>query len=98
MRNILHDYPDEKCVELLRQVSGAMTKNSVILIDEMVLPAKGVHWRAAQIDLTMMANLGAMERTEQQWRTLLHASNLKVKKIVVYNEQIRDSIIVAVPI
>ena len=95
MRNIMHNYPDQKCIDLLHQVTGAMNEESVILIDDMVLPTKGVHCRAAQLDFTMMATLAGMERTEQQWYAILNASNLKINKIVMYDEQTRDSIIVA---
>jgi demethylsterigmatocystin 6-O-methyltransferase len=36
MRNILHDYPDGKCVSMLRNIMAAMGPESVILIDEMI--------------------------------------------------------------
>ncbi|KAL9090484.1 MAG: hypothetical protein Q9165_005245 [Trypethelium subeluteriae] len=97
MRNILHDYPDEAGAKILRQLVTAMDKDSVILIDEMVLPTTGTHWRAAQLDFTMMSAMAAMERTEQQWKDLLDKAGLKIKKVVVYNEQLRDSIIVVIP-
>ncbi|KAI1738165.1 hypothetical protein F4680DRAFT_426303 [Xylaria scruposa] len=42
LRNILHDWPTSKCREILENVKIAMTKDSVILIDEMVLSERGV--------------------------------------------------------
>ncbi len=68
LRNIMHDYSDEKCVLILRQIMKAMDKDSVILIDDRILPDQGAH-HATQLDLTMIAILGAMERTEKQWRS-----------------------------
>ena len=44
LRNVMHDYPDYKCAIILRQIMDVMDKDSVILIDEMVLPNKGAHW------------------------------------------------------
>ena len=74
-----------------------MDKDSVILIDEMVLPNKGAHWHQTQVDLLMMACFAAMERTERQWYSMLDAAGLKVKQIYTCPPELRDSITVAVP-
>ena len=93
----MHDWPDDKCIIILNQIIKAMDKDSVILIDDMVLPNRGAHWRATQIDLAMMAGLAAMERTEKQWYSMLEAAGLKIKQIYTYTPELRDSVIVAVP-
>ena len=64
MRNILHDYPDDKCIISLQHLSAAMDRNSVILIDEMTLPNKGVNWHQAQLDMAMMSALASVERSK----------------------------------
>ena len=97
MRNVLHDYPDENCITILKNVIPAMNKDSRILIDEMVLPNLGVHWQATQLDLTMMAALGSMERTIEQWYELLEKAGLQILQIYTYTPLLHDSIIVAVP-
>lgn len=74
-----------------------MDKDSQILIDEMVLPNSGVHWQATQLDLTMMAALGSMERTIEQWYELLEKAGLKIIQIYTYTPLLHDSIIVAEP-
>ena len=96
MRNVLHNHPDSSCQIILRQTVGAMDKDSMILIDEMVLPDTGAHWEATQLDIWMMASLNAMERTKKQWCTLLESVGLKMKKIYTYTDLLKDSIIVAV--
>ena len=97
MRNIMHDYSDDKCIQILHQIKSAMTDDSVILIDEMVLPNEGSHWLAATLDLMVMSSLGAMERTEKQWQSLLGAAGFKVESVFTYTEDVRDSVIVAIP-
>lgn len=92
MRNILHDYPDEKCVEILRQIMPAMTEDSAILIDEVVIPIKGAHWHATSMDLSMMAGLASTERTEDHWRRLVDSAGLKIVKIYTYNAKMGESI------
>ena len=74
-----------------------MGKESLILIDDMVLPDSNVHWRATQLDLTMMTGLASMERTNEQWYRLLDSAGLKILKIDPYNPIQHDSIIAAVP-
>ena len=93
----MHDHPDDKCIVILRQIVKGMSEDSVILIDDMILPNQGADWRATQIDLTMMASLAAMERTEKQWYSLIDSAGLKIKSIYTYTPELRDSIIVAVP-
>jgi len=97
MRNILHDWPDDKCVDILSQLSGAMGPDSFLLIDEMVLPSKGASLQAMQIDMTMLAGLSSMERTEKQWTALLDSAGFQVTRTVVYTESLRDSVLVCVP-
>lgn len=71
-----------------------MTENSVILIDEMVLPEKGSPWRAAALDMEMLACLAATERSESDWLRVIDDSGLKIVKKVQYTVQCNDCILV----
>ena len=71
-----------------------MTENSVILIDEMVLPEKGSPWRAAALDMEMLACLAATERSENDWLRIIDDSGLKLVKKVQYTVQCNDCILV----
>ena len=73
-----------------------MTRSSVILIDDMVLPDHNASWRATQIDLTMMIGLGAVERTEEQWQALLSSAGMRISRIYSYDDSVHDSVIAAV--
>jgi demethylsterigmatocystin 6-O-methyltransferase len=98
MRNIIHDYPDDKAVIILKNTIAALAPDSVILIDDMVLPDSGAHWQATQLDLTMMTALASMERTQVQWYALTENSGLKINKIYTYTATLQDSIIECVPV
>ncbi|KAH9212464.1 O-methyl transferase B, partial [Leptodontidium sp. 2 PMI_412] len=63
-RAIFHDYPDEKCADILKSSVPAMGRHSKILVDETVLPRVGVSSEAMGMDLVMMACLGSLERTQ----------------------------------
>ena len=93
LRQILHDWPDESCVVILKQLAAVLGPDSQILVDEMVLPEAGVSWEATTIDLTMMASLGSRERTVNEWHSLLDAAGLKAIQIFTYLPRRQDSII-----
>lgn len=94
LRNIMHDWPDDKCIEILQHLKDAMADDSMILIDEMVLPDTGASWKQAQKDIQMMAGLAAMERSTSQWKELARRAGLRIEDVVVYDEEMGDSIIV----
>lgn len=86
LRNILHDWSEQKCLEILASVKPSMAaEGSVLLIDEIVLPEKGAPWRAAQLDIEMLVHLAGAERTGNEWRRLLDAAGFEVKRIRQYS-------------
>lgn len=70
-----------------------MAPNSVILIDEMVLPNSGTHWQAAQLDMIMMINLAAKERSNKEWNLLLNDAGLQLKNIWTYDPSTHHAVI-----
>jgi demethylsterigmatocystin 6-O-methyltransferase len=97
MRNVIHDYPEEQAIRLLQNTAAALGPDSVILIDDMVLPNAGVHWHATQLDMVMMVGFASMERTEDQWHSLIEKAGLKINNVYTYTNSLRDSIIECVP-
>lgn len=97
MRNILHDWSDEKCKDILSHLREAMAPDSFVLIDEMVLPSKGTSYQAMQLDITMMAGLASKERTEKQWVILLDSAGFSIAERYVYTESLRDTVLACVP-
>jgi demethylsterigmatocystin 6-O-methyltransferase len=54
MRQILHDWSDEKCLEILKPLVAAMDpQDSRLLIAEYVVPSKNVDWLTTCYDLCM---------------------------------------------
>jgi demethylsterigmatocystin 6-O-methyltransferase len=81
---ILHDHTDENSKKILSNLVPALEKDSLILLDEMVLPSQHVDEPSTQADLTMMTFHSSMERSEEQWAKLVGAVGLKIKKVVPY--------------
>ncbi|KAI9685455.1 MAG: hypothetical protein M1822_004586 [Bathelium mastoideum] len=90
--HVLHDHPPHKVRQLLENTKAAMTRDSVLLIDEMVLPETGVDYKAAASDLAMMAGLAGMERTERQWRQTFEEVGLELVRIYTYNALSNESV------
>lgn len=84
-RGVLHNHPDHKVRILLENTKSAMAPDSIMLLDEMVLPETGVNSYAAAMDITMMSAMAGMERSEAQWKALLESVGLRLVKTYKYN-------------
>ena len=62
-----------------------MGPESILLIDEMILPETGVNFVAASIDMTMLTALAGKERTEKQWRETVREAGLELVETFVYS-------------
>ena len=82
LKYVLHDWPDDRCKEILQHLVTAMEPGySRLLINEAVIPDVGASWAHTSLDLFMMALASATERTETQWRDLLESAGLKITGI-----------------
>ncbi|KAF2164143.1 hypothetical protein M409DRAFT_56850 [Zasmidium cellare ATCC 36951] len=97
MRNVLHDWSNEPAAKILQQLRPAMTADSVVVIDEIVIPPTGANHKLLHYDFAMMSTASSMERTEKQWRALVESCGMKLRDIWVYDEDMQWALIVAVP-
>lgn len=85
LRGVLHNHPPARVRKILGNIRAAMSSDSILLIDEMILPEVNTHIDAASMDLTMMGAFAGMERTEEQWRSTIHEAGLELTKTYLYN-------------
>jgi demethylsterigmatocystin 6-O-methyltransferase len=97
LRHIMHDWPDVDCIRILKNIISAMGPDSLILIDDVVLPETNVPWQVSTMVMMMMAALGGIERSKEDWESLLDRAGLKVAHIVRYDDAKFHSIVAAVP-
>lgn len=97
MRMILHDYPDSAAIKLLKLQAEAMTPDSVLIIDELIVPNKGALSQATQFDMTMMASLSSIERTDREWDALIKEAGFKIVEKKAYAPA-GESVIVVKPV
>ncbi|KAF2833250.1 S-adenosyl-L-methionine-dependent methyltransferase [Ophiobolus disseminans] len=88
MHSVLHDWPDEVCKSILKQIVGAMKPGySKLLINENVIPDKGADWQATALDMMMLTLFSSKERTLNDWHQLLESSEFGLKIVRVWNVQ-----------
>lgn len=81
MHYIFHNWDDESSLPILKNTASAMTKGySKLYLNEWILPDVGCPLFQATMDIQMMMNFGSMERTQSQWKELLHRAGLKLVK------------------
>jgi len=85
LRHIMHDWPDADCIRILQHIIPAMSPESLILIDEVVLPDTKVPWQVSCMVVSMMACLGGMERSKEDWEILLDVAGLRVVHVHLYD-------------
>lgn len=72
LRTVLHDWPDKQALEALARIREAMAEDSVLLIFEHTTPdTLEVPIVPASLDIQMMEVFSSLERTEEQWVSLL---------------------------
>lgn len=96
LRHILHDWTDEDCVKILKNIVPAMGSESKIVIDEIVFPETGAPWQAAYMDLTMLGALGGIERTREEFGRIMDRAGLKISNMHRYDDK-GLSVILAAP-
>ncbi|KAF7921268.1 uncharacterized protein EAE98_008694 [Botrytis deweyae] len=79
IRQVLHDFPDDKCVVILTRLRKAMKPGySKLFIHEQIVPRSGASVWAVTQDFNMMTLLGAAERTRDCFVDMLSRAGLRV--------------------
>lgn len=82
LRHILHDWSDDYCCRILRELHGAMRPGySKLLIHELVLPDEGATRTQCELDMLMMAFNSGLERSKSQWMKLLSEAGFEVVNV-----------------
>ena len=98
LMRVLHDWPDDDCIRILKAVRAAMAPVARLLIVEQILEPDPAIGNPTQylIDIQMMAMFGeARERTEAEFGHLLDESGLAPLRLIGTNSAV--SILEAVP-
>ncbi len=82
MKHIIHDWDDERCIAILKNIQRVMPEHGKVLIVEMVIaPGNEPHFGKIQ-DMEMLVSPGGVERTESEYRELLAQAGLKLNRVI----------------
>ncbi|KAF2278705.1 S-adenosyl-L-methionine-dependent methyltransferase [Westerdykella ornata] len=95
LRSILRNWPDPQALLILSHIHAAMSSSSHLIIDDIVLSDKNASKYETQLDMTMLAMLNGQARTESHFRQLLEEAGLCVDKVLVYESEGREAVVVA---
>jgi hypothetical protein len=82
LSRILHDWPDEACVQILQGCRAAMTPSAELLILERVIGDGGGQRADKEADVHMHVVLGGKERTRAEFGDLLTAAGFALERVV----------------
>lgn len=82
MKHIIHDWEDEKAVQILRNCRRAMTGEGKLLVVEMVVPEGNAPSPSKFLDLEMLLFLHSYERTEKEYAALFASAGFRLTRVV----------------
>jgi ubiquinone/menaquinone biosynthesis C-methylase UbiE len=80
--DILHDWDDEHCRQILATCRRALPAGGRLLLVEAVMPPDNTPFRVAALDLHMLLLFGARQRTEVEFRALLAEAGFALERII----------------
>jgi len=96
LKHILHEWPQEQAVEILRNARSAVGAHGKLLLVEYVVPAGDEPHLAKLIDLWLLILMGGKERTAVEYADLLARTGFRLERVVDTASPV--SIIEAVPV
>jgi DNA-binding Lrp family transcriptional regulator len=82
LKNVVHDWPHEQAVAILRNVRVAVGADATVLLVEMVLPEHDRDFAGKWADLEMLVQANGRERAAAEYRDLLAQAGFRMTRIV----------------
>ena len=82
LKHIIHDWYDDKNEKILRNIRDVMPDGAKVLIIDAVVPPVGEPHFSKFLDLEMLILPGGMERTAEEFESLLTKSGFKMTRII----------------
>jgi hypothetical protein len=81
VKHILHDWNDDECVTILKNVRTAMAPDARVVVVEMLINDQGPPSPAPLLDLNMLVMLTGKERTADEFSALFAKAGLKLSGV-----------------
>jgi len=82
LKTVIHDWDDEKSLQILRNVRAAIAPGGKVLLFEMVLPEGAPAHLGLVLDLEMLVAAGGYERTRREYAELLSQAGFELQRVI----------------
>jgi hypothetical protein len=82
LKSILHDWPDDRCLDILRVIHTAAAPGARLLLVEMVLPEEPRPSPVALMDMNMLVMLNGRERRRGELGKLLASTGFTLLRVL----------------
>lgn len=82
LKHIVHEWPEAKSLEILRNVRRAIRDDGTVLLIEFVLPDGNEPHPGKLVDLWLMILMGGRERTRSQYAELLAKAGFQLTRVI----------------
>jgi len=82
LKSVIHDWPDEQAVAILRNVRAVAGPDTALVLIEPVMPDHDREFVAKWTDLEMLIGPGARERTAAEFQALYERAGFRLTRVV----------------
>jgi C-methyltransferase len=82
LMEVLHDWPDERCVAILSAIRRAAPHNATVLVVEDLIPGQQADSGASTLDVIMLTLTGGRERTVDELSSLFDSSGFGLTGVI----------------
>lgn len=82
LKDIIHDWDDERARAILRNIRSVMATTARLLLIERLLPPGDAPSYGKLVDVAMLVLTGGRERTEEEYRDLLTSAGFTVRRVI----------------
>ncbi|UXA04795.1 hydroxyneurosporene methyltransferase [Mycobacterium sp. SMC-2] len=82
LKNVIHDWPEEDAVRILKNVHAAARAGARLLLCEFVIPDHDRDFHGKWVDLEMLVVAGARERTAGEYGRLFDQAGFRLNRVV----------------
>jgi DNA-binding transcriptional ArsR family regulator len=82
LKSVIHDWPDDDAVHILRNVRAAARAGKRVLLVEFVIPNHDREFLGKWVDLEMLIAASARERTADEYGRLLNRADFQTTRVV----------------
>lgn len=82
LKNIIHDWPDDKALEILKTVRTATHEGARMMLVESVIPPHHREFSTKWLDLEMLVDNTGRERTAAEYQNLLQDAGFQLTRVI----------------